>query len=113
LRPVSLPLSSTAPPTPPQNTLAASQLSNITFSVLFGVIRFFWQVVGVIRDYNAGFISGVAFFALCLIVGLSFFALTCAAVTAAGAAVVGGAALLLQNAAQQQRLRQARREHRD
>ncbi len=79
--------------------------------MLFGVLRFFWQAVNVIRDYNAGFASGVAFFALCVIAGLSFFALTCAVVTAAGVAVVGGAALLLQNAAQQQRLRE--RQHRD
>lgn len=76
---------------------------NITFSVLFGVISFFFQVVGVIRDYNAGFLSGLAFFTLCLLVGLSFFALTCAVVVSAGAAVMGGALYLLANSAEQRR----------
>lgn len=87
------------------------QLSNITFSVLFGVIRFFWLVVGVIRDYNAGLISGLAFFLLSVLVGLSFFALTCAAVAVTAAGVVSGAVLLLQNSAQNQA--RLRREHRD
>ena len=68
-------------------------------------------MVGVIRDYNAGVLSGIAFFLLSVLVGLSFFALTCAAVAVTAAGVVSGAVLLLQNSAQNQA--RLRREHRD
>ena len=81
---------------------------NITFSVLFGVLRFFYLAYGVVRDYNAGFLSGLAFFALCLLAGASFFALTVLVTSAVTIGTVGGAVYMLQNAAREQ---QRRREH--
>lgn len=78
-------------------------LQNVTVGIFTGVCAFLWNVVSVARAYASDPITGLLFFAACVVMGVSFFVSSVVVLGVAATATVVGAAQLAQIAGQQQR----------
>merc|ERR1719183_1352851 len=80
---------------------------NLTFGLIGGFISFLYNMYWLIVSYGSTFFSGLAFFLLAVVAGLSMLA---SYLTMMYAAVAGGGVLLVQQALRQAALEQGKRQ---